>query len=107
MLWKASVRKHNGEAEAGANGRVVRVLLPPGLLVAPERRRVRRAGRGPPRGARPVTREGCPACAHMDARTIDRFLVLPAGAPGKRGPRSLARDFGLDRRHIAAHEKFC
>ena len=54
-----------------------------------------------------MTREGCPACAHMDAKTFDRFLVLPAGAPGKRGARSLSRDFGLDRRAIARHEKRC
>ena len=54
-----------------------------------------------------MTRESCPACAHLDARTIDRFLALPAGTPGKRGARSLARDFGLDRRHIARHEKRC
>ena len=54
-----------------------------------------------------MTREGCPACAHMDAKTIDRFLVLPAGTPGKRGPRSLAPVFGLDRRDIARHEKRC
>ena len=54
-----------------------------------------------------MTREGCPACAHFDSRTIDRFLVLPAGTPGKRGARSLARDFGLDRRAIARHEKRC
>ena len=54
-----------------------------------------------------MTRGGCPVCRHMDARTVDRFLVLPAGTPGKRGPRSLARDFGLGRRAIAAHERFC
>ncbi len=54
-----------------------------------------------------MTREGCPACGHMDAKTLDRFLVLPAGTPGKRGPRSLSRDFGLGRRAIAAHERFC
>ena len=49
----------------------------------------------------------CPACGHMDAKTLDRFLVLPAGAPGKRGPRSLAPVFGLDRRAVARHEKRC
>ena len=49
----------------------------------------------------------CPACGHMDAKTLDRFLVLPAGAPGKRGPRSLARDFGLDRRDLARHQRAC
>ncbi len=54
-----------------------------------------------------MTREGCPACAHMGARTIDRFLALPAGASGKRGARSLVRDFGLERRRIARHEKSC
>ncbi len=54
-----------------------------------------------------MTREGCPACAHMDARTIDRFLVLPDGTPGKREDRSRARDFGPDRRAIARHEKRC
>ena len=46
-------------------------------------------------------------CAHIEAQTIDRFLVLPAGTPGKRGPRSLAFVFGLDRPAIAKHEKAC
>ncbi len=41
----------------------------------------------------------------MEAHIIDRFLVLPAGTPGKRGLRSLAPNFGLDRRDIAKHEK--
>ena len=50
---------------------------------------------------------GCPACRHLDIRTVDRFLVLPAGTPGKRGPRSLSRDFGLDRRAIARHAREC
>lgn len=54
-----------------------------------------------------MTREGCPACNHLDSTTLDRFLVLPADTPGKRGPRSLARDFGLGRRAIARHERRC
>jgi hypothetical protein len=36
-----------------------------------------------------------------------RFLALPAGTPGRRGARSLARAFGLDRKQIQAHEKRC
>jgi hypothetical protein len=43
----------------------------------------------------------------MEAYTVDRFLCLPPGTPGKRGPRSLAAVFGLDRRDIATHEKKC
>jgi hypothetical protein len=54
-----------------------------------------------------MTRGGCPACSHPDAKTLDRVLVLPPGARGKRGPRSLSRDFGLDRRAIARHEREC
>ena len=54
-----------------------------------------------------MTREGCPACAHMDAKTLDRFLSLPPGTPGGRGPRSLSRDFGIDRRDLARHQKAC
>jgi hypothetical protein len=38
---------------------------------------------------------------------MDRFLSLPAGSPGKRGPRSLAPVFGLDRRDLATHAKKC
>ncbi len=49
----------------------------------------------------------CPVCAHQEAGTIDRFLALPEGTPGKRGPRSLAKPFGLDRRDIARHEREC
>lgn len=49
----------------------------------------------------------CPVCRHTDVRTLDRFLALPDGTPGKRGPRSLAPVFGLDRRAIARHEKRC
>ncbi|MBA3635964.1 MAG: hypothetical protein H0W57_06040 [Rubrobacteraceae bacterium] len=49
----------------------------------------------------------CPVCSHMDAKTIDRFLSLPAGTPGKRGPRSLAPVFGVDRRAIAQHDTSC
>jgi hypothetical protein len=41
-------------------------------------------------------------CASQEPYTIDRLLVL-----GKRGPRSLAKPFGLDRRDIARHEKKC
>jgi len=43
----------------------------------------------------------------VEAKTIDRFLSLPAGTLGKRGARSLAPVFGLDRRTIALHEKSC
>ena len=50
----------------------------------------------------------CPACKHVDALTLDRLLLMDGkGAGGKRGPRSLARDFGLDRRDIARHAKEC
>ena len=50
----------------------------------------------------------CPACAHMDATTLDRLLLMGGvGAGGKRGPRSLAPVFGLDRRVIARHAKQC
>lgn len=49
----------------------------------------------------------CKVCEHMEGHIIDRFLALPPGTPGKRGPRSLARDFGLDRRDIARHERKC
>jgi hypothetical protein len=49
----------------------------------------------------------CKVCSHMDSKTIDRFLSLPAGTPGKRGPRSLAPVFGVDRRVIAQHEAAC
>ncbi len=50
----------------------------------------------------------CPACAHMDATTLDRLLLMDGvGAGGKRGPRSLAPAFGLDRRVIARHAKQC
>jgi len=49
----------------------------------------------------------CAACSHLDCKTIDRFLCMPAGTPGKRGPRSLGPVFGLDRRDIALHEKRC
>jgi hypothetical protein len=52
-------------------------------------------------------RGACRVCRHMEAKTIDRFLSLPAGTPGKRGPRSLAPVFGLDRRDIATHAKNC
>ena len=51
---------------------------------------------------------GCPCCAHMDGVTLDRMLLMDGvGAGGKRGPRSLARDFGLDRRDVARHAKEC
>jgi hypothetical protein len=49
----------------------------------------------------------CPVCHHPEKRTIDRFLALPTGTPGKRGARSLAKPMGLDRRDIQAHEKRC
>ena len=50
---------------------------------------------------------GCGVCGHMEKAIIDRFLLLPPGTPGKRGPRSLAAVFGLDRKIIARHEKRC
>jgi hypothetical protein len=49
----------------------------------------------------------CKVCANMEAYTVDRFLVMPEGTPGKRGPRSLAPVLGLDRRDIARHERVC
>ena len=50
----------------------------------------------------------CPACHHMDATTLDRLLLMDGiGAGGKRGPRSLAPVFGLDRRDVARHAKQC
>ncbi len=50
----------------------------------------------------------CPACHHMDATTLDRLLLMDGvGAGGKRGPRSLAPVFGLDRRVIARHANVC
>ena len=54
-----------------------------------------------------MTRGECEVCQHMDVKTVDRFLVSSDGTPGKRGPRSLAPVFGLDRRAIARHEKRC
>ncbi len=44
----------------------------------------------------------CRVCASPEPRTVDRFLVL-----GTRGPRSLAKPLGLDRRDIAKHERTC
>ncbi len=49
----------------------------------------------------------CKVCGHMEAYTVNRFLVMAPGTPGKRGPRSLAPVFGLDRRDIARHERVC
>ena len=50
----------------------------------------------------------CPACRHLDSTTLDRLLLMDGiGAGGKRGPRSLAPAFGLDRRVIARHAKRC
>ncbi len=46
----------------------------------------------------------CPVCSHMECYTIDKFLALPSGTPGRRGPRSLAPVFGLDRRDITKLE---
>jgi hypothetical protein len=43
----------------------------------------------------------------MDGKIIDRFLPMPAGMPGKCGPRSLAPVFGVDRRAIAPHDELC
>lgn len=49
----------------------------------------------------------CPVCSHLESYTIDRFLCMPVGTPGKRGARSLAPVFGLDRRDIAEHDGSC
>ena len=50
----------------------------------------------------------CAACRHVDVTTLDRLLLMDGvGAGGKRGPRSLAPVFGLDRRDIARHAKRC
>ena len=49
----------------------------------------------------------CKVCASQEAHTIDRFLCMPDDWPAKRGPRSLAKPLGLDRRDIARHEKKC
>ena len=51
---------------------------------------------------------GSPACNHADAPTIDRMLLMDGvGKGARRGPRSLAPLFGLDRRDLARHEKAC
>lgn len=50
---------------------------------------------------------GCEVCAHPDVRTLDRFLAMPDAWRGKRGPRSLARPFGLTRGEIRAHQDRC
>ena len=44
----------------------------------------------------------CRVCRSPEPRTVDRFLVL-----GTRGPRSLAKPLGLDRRDIAMHRDRC
>ena len=44
----------------------------------------------------------CQVCKSPEPYTVDRFLVL-----GTRGPRSLAKPLGLDRRDIAKHEQTC
>ena len=44
----------------------------------------------------------CAVCKSQEPMTVDRFLVL-----GTRGPRSLAKPLGLDRRDIARHAKTC
>ena len=49
-----------------------------------------------------MTPKPCPVCSSPEPYTIDKLLVL-----GKRGPRSLAPVFGIDRRDIARHEKRC
>ena len=51
--------------------------------------------------------KNCVVCRQIEAHIIDRFLRLPEGTTGKRGPQSLAKPFGLDRRDIARHEKLC
>ena len=49
----------------------------------------------------------CRACSSPEPHTIDRFLCMPDDWAGKRGPRSLAGVFGLDRRDIAKHRDRC
>ena len=49
----------------------------------------------------------CRVCNHMEAATLNRFLDMPDDWTVKRGPRSLAPVFGLDRRDIAKHERTC
>ena len=49
----------------------------------------------------------CVVCRHPETRTIDRFLRLAEGTPGKRGSRSLATKAGLSRRDIAHHARVC
>ena len=52
--------------------------------------------------------EACPACAHFDAKTLDRLLLMEAaGWVGGRGPRTLARPFGLPRDAIRRHRGEC
>ena len=52
--------------------------------------------------------EACPACEHFDSRTLDRLLVLESfGWVGGRGPRTLARPFGLSRDAIRRHRGEC
>jgi hypothetical protein len=51
--------------------------------------------------------KSCGVCSHMEAGIINRFLRLPEGTQGKRGPRSLSKPFGLDRKAIQRHEKVC
>jgi hypothetical protein len=54
-----------------------------------------------------LKRSSCKVCSHMESKTLDRFLCMPEEWEGKRGPRSLAAVFGLDRRAIARHERVC
>jgi hypothetical protein len=51
--------------------------------------------------------EKCPVCKHMEGHIISRMLRLPLGTPGRRGARSLARAFGLDRKDIQRHQREC
>ena len=51
--------------------------------------------------------EACPACRHFDVKTLDRFLAMPSGWGVERGPRSLARPFGISRDAIRRHDREC
>jgi hypothetical protein len=51
--------------------------------------------------------KSCRVCHHPETSTINRFLRLAPGTKGRRGPRSLAKPMGLDRRDLARHEREC
>ena len=75
--------------------------------LAPPRELLRSGGRRTPLERVSGMATKCKVCGSMEAYTVDRFLVIPAGTPGKRGPRSLAPVFGVDRRDIARHDRVC